>query len=173
MNDLRIHDVFLKFQHVQLGEAVIQKIKDENNDSLLKILGNELRIEQAFTRGAGITDFKFNLIEGSVSPPIILGIQIQGMAFKLFLEKLDGNAEILASLIFESNLWFNFDFIPETVSDKTKIMPQRVRFNRYNNTFMYKYVKLRECKIDDLLETIYRYLVYLLNNKNNIKQLIS
>lgn len=172
LNKLRIHDVFLKYQHIQLGIAVIQKIKDKNNEPLFEMVGNDLRVEQSFTRGTGITDFKFN-ITGSAIEPILLGIQIQGMTFKIFLEELEGNAEELAYQIFESDLWFNFDLVPETVSDKIKIMPQKVKFNKYDNTFRYRYIKLKECDIDDLVETIYGYLVYIVNNREDIMELIN
>lgn len=171
LNKLRIHDIFLKYQHIQLGIAVIQIIKDKNNEYLLEMVGNNLKIEQAFTRGTGITDFKFN-ISGSKIKPLILGIQIQGMAFKIFLEELDGYAEELSSLLFESELWFSFDFVSKNISDKIKIMPQKEKFNKYDNTFRYRYVKLKECSIDDLVETIYSYLIDIVNKKEEILNLI-
>jgi hypothetical protein len=59
-------------------------------------------MEQLFIRETGMTDFKFNLTRSTLSP-MILGIQVQGMAFKLFLAELDGNAEELASQIHESD----------------------------------------------------------------------
>ena len=55
-----------------------------------------------------------------------MAIQVRVMNFKIFLEEIEGDAQELASKLFESDLWFNYDFVPKAVSDKIKVMPQKV-----------------------------------------------
>lgn len=53
-----------------------------------------------------------------------MAIQVRVMNFKIFLEEIEGDAQELASKLFESDLWFNYNFVPKAVSDKIKVMPQ-------------------------------------------------
>ncbi len=118
------------------------------------------------TNSQGLSDIKFK-----VATNLILGIQIQGESFRLFIEDKDGAlAYKVKEILLETSLWFNFSRFGES-----KVYPKGLKgFNKYGNTFYYKSVKLGSgYSVEEIVNIVVEYLSQIRSNLLIIKDSIS
>jgi len=117
------------------------------------------------TNSQGLSDIKFK-----VATNIILGIQIQGENFRLFIEDKDGAlAYKVKEILLDTNLWFIFSRFGES-----EVYPKGLKgFNKYGNTFYYKSVKLGAgFSVEEIVDIVVEYLNQIRSNLSIIKDLI-
>jgi hypothetical protein len=171
--DLRLHDFYLKRKYESLCNLIYLKTKEcgltkfnfgEQSDWETDI--GELSFGSGMTNSQGLSDIKFK-----VATNIILGIQIQGENFRLFIEDKDGMlARKVKDMLLDNNLWFTFDRFGES-----EIYPKGLKgFNKYGNTFYYKSIKLGvDFSVEEIVNIIVEYLKHIRTNLSIIKDLIS
>ena len=141
LQDLRIHDFYLKKKYELLAFLVYTKLKSK--EKRLIDFGAPMNWEQkeptiflgyGMSRAQGLMDLKYILSNG-----LALGIQIQGEHYRMIIE--DNNGQIANKLKsdLDDGTWFNFkeNFPEQRVYPKTE-----KGFNKYGSVFFYKSVKL-------------------------------
>lgn len=118
---IRMHDFYLKLNHEVLAKELNSRIQNEFSDVVLvpskpwkKARKQEVFTNSGFTRGSGFTEAKY-VIGKRLDSPIIVGIQIQGIHFRLFIESRKEFAEKIAYKLLDNNLWFDFSFLTDLI----------------------------------------------------------
>lgn len=125
-----------------------------------------------YSKGTGFTEFKYTLRTEQCSP-VLLGVQLQGTAFRLFLESKH-RALDAATKLAERNLWFDFSPIAaiRNTAKKTRAKKARAKkaneFNTFSKTFYYQYVEISPCSLERLLDVITGYAGYIHANEDQI-----
>ena len=159
--DLRLHDFYLKRKYESLCNLIYLKAKEcgltqsnfgEQSDWETEI--GELTFGSGMTNSQGLSDIKFK-----VANNIILGIQIQGDNFRLFIEDKDGAlAYKVKEILFDNNLWFTFSRFGES-----EVYPKGY----------YKSVKLGAgYSVEEIVNIVVEYLNQIRCNLSIIKNLI-
>jgi len=170
--DLRFHDYYLKKKYESLSNLIYLKTKESD----LPVLNfgaepnwgtnnEEITFGFGMTNAQGLSDTKYKIAHN-----VILGIQIQGESFRLFIEDKDGQiAHKIKDQLFAKKLWFYFDNFGEV-----EIYPKGTKeFNKYGNVFYYKSIKLgTKYSIDEIVNIIVDYLKTIKINSLQIKDLI-
>jgi hypothetical protein len=179
LKEVRLHDFYIKNQHSFIAGEIYKEISEEFPGILLvpekkwedgKF--NEVFVGSGFTNGKGISEVKY-VVDIKNDKPVILGIQIQGDQFRLFVETREDAKEI-AELFFNLNVWFDFSKVKQIKSFgriEYPISPNKY-FNTYSGTFMYRSVKLRECSLKDLIEMVAYYIGHIHEERENLRSLI-
>ncbi|WP_157951026.1 PD-(D/E)XK nuclease family protein [Peribacillus acanthi] len=182
LKEVRLHDFYLKLSHEIIASELHKKIQTEiPNVNLVasknwkKGKVNELFAGSGFTRGSGISEVKYVIAEKEETP-VILGVQIQDVQFRLFIESKKGFAKKFAQKLFDEGIWFNFSYLSNSGIKTSKEYPQtggsNKIFNTYSNEFLYRSVKLDRCKISDLLTIILYYVHVIHNDKEKFLKII-
>lgn len=175
LREIRLHDFYLKLNHEIIAGEIYRRIKDELPDSWLvpnknwkTSISQEVFVGSGFTRGSGISEVKYVIGEKHDSP-IIVGVQIQGDQFRLFIESKKGSAIKIAEELYRSGLWFDFNILMSSGISVNKEYPESRNsaktFNTYSNEFYYRSAKLKSCKVSDLIDVVVEYVHYIHKNK--------
>jgi hypothetical protein len=170
--ELRLQDFYLKRKYESLCYLIYLKTKE--SDLPVMNFGEkpdwdtdieEISFGSGMTNSQGLSDIKYK-----VAPNVIMGIQIQGESFRLFIEDKDGMlAHKIKDKLLENNLWFIFDQF-----GGSGVYPKGLKgFNKYGNTFYYKSVKLGiSFTVDEIVNIVFNYLMNIKKNLSIIKDLI-
>lgn len=171
--DLRLHDFYLKRKYESLCNLIFLNTKEcgltrlnfgEQSDWETEI--GELTFGSGMTNSQGLSDIKFK-----VATNLLLGIQIQGENFRLFIEDKDGGlAYKVKEILLDKSLWFTFSRFGESA-----VYPKGLKgFNKYGNTFYYKSVKLGAgYSVEEIVNIVVEYLTQIRSNLSIIKNLIN
>lgn len=152
--DIRLHDFYLKKKYELIAYEIYNRLnrlgKNLTDFSLPLNWNNETQIifmGYGMTRSLGLMDLKY-----LISPSIALGIQIQGEHYRMVVEDTTGKIAKKIKNDLENNLWFDFS----KTFPQSRVYPKPEKgFNKYGETFFYKYVKLgTNLKIKDIVDTI-------------------
>ncbi|WP_233879889.1 PD-(D/E)XK nuclease family protein [Virgibacillus halodenitrificans] len=181
LRTIRMHDFYLKLNHEVLAIEIQNRIQTELSNKVL-VQGNrrtnavdqEVFADSGFTRGSGITEIKY-VIGRKLGSPIILGIQIQGIHFRLFIEGKKGFVEKAAYNLLDNNMWFDFSYLSDSILFADKEYPNKPgkQFNSYSEEFYYRSVKLSECKCRDLVDKVLNYVKYIHDERESLIQQIN
>ncbi len=178
LKEIRLHDFYLKRKYELLAFKIYSKLK-ENNKPLLafneKLDWNSFNVKQrvfvgfGMTRSLGLFDMKYR-----INNNLILGVQIQGEHFRLFIEDNSGEqAEKIKEKLLNDGLWFNF----ASSFDNPKIYPlesYKQNFNKYGKTFFYKSVKLGTDKaVDEIINIVLSYVDQIKQNLEQIENILT
>lgn len=174
LKEIRLHDFYLKLYHDIIAANLHKAIKNEISDILLvpnknwkKSNPDEVFTGSGFTNGSGLSEVKYVIGEKNGSP-VILGVQIQGVQFRLFIESKKDIAIKIAEKLYNQQLWFNFSNVIESgISDDVEY-PKEKFFNTYSSEFYYRYVNLNNCNIKQLIKIILKYVNIIHKNKTKI-----
>lgn len=181
LKEVRLHDFYLKLNHEIIASELHKKIQTEisnvnlvANKNWRKGNANEVFTGSGFTRGSGISEVKC-VIAVKEEIPIIVGVQIQGIQFRLFIEGKKGFAIKFAQKLLDVGLWFDFSRLKESnleISHEYPHVGGAKNFNTYSNEFYYRSVKLDSCKTSDLISSIMEYVHIINNRKANFLKII-
>lgn len=184
LKGIRLHDFYLKLNHEIIAAELHKRIKDElpninlvANKNWKKAIAGEVFTGSGFTRGSGISEVKY-VIGEKYESPVIVGVQIQDVQFRLYIESKKGFAIKFAQKLFDENLWFNFSTLNDLSSNirVSQEYPQNrgtnKTFNTYSNEFFYRSVKLESCKISDLVDSIMSYVHFIHNGKEEFLRIV-
>lgn len=115
-----------------------------------------------FTRATPIVEFTYSI--GSGDDDVRVGWQVQGQQFRLFavLPHLDGRTEDLRAARsrwgLENRQYFDFGSLAEIVGLSVRdTVPANDTFNRYDPDFIYKYLKMPDLTVGELVQLAKRY----------------
>ncbi|MHC0039728.1 PD-(D/E)XK nuclease family protein [Pseudoneobacillus sp. C159] len=167
LREVRLHDFFLKLKHEMMAVEFYKEMSNRLPD--LKFVpakrwedarDGEVFVSSGFTNGSGISEVKYVIGEKN-GGPIILGIQIQALQFRLFVEGDRNISFKTAERLLESNEWYDFSMaIGLGVTEETVYPKSNKPFNTYSQTFFYQYTKIQECQIDRLIKVVADYIEY-------------
>lgn len=138
---IRLHDFYLKKKYESLAYEVFKKIKGLGKQ--VRDFGQDLKWEDnpdkiyicfGMTNAQGLMDLKYR-----VTRDLVLGIQVQGEHYRMFVEDSNGKIAFRIKEELENGYWF--DFTHSFPGEKIYPKPAK-RFNKYGNTFFYKSVKM-------------------------------
>lgn len=171
--EIRLHDFYLKKKYELLAYEVFKKMKSmgkkvTNFGSHLNWENNSDLIYFGFgmTNAQGLMDVKYR-----VSDDLVLGIQVQGEHYRMFVEDKSGLSARKIKEKLEDGYWF--DFNRSFPGQRIYPNPEK-RFNKYGNTFFYKSVKLGiRRRIKDIVNAIISDVAHIEANQIKIKDLLS
>lgn len=181
LKTIRMHDFYLKLNHEVLATELYNRIQNEIGNVVLvpgknwkKAKNQEVYTDSGFTRGSGITDAKY-VIGQKADSPVIVGIQIQDVQFRLFIESNKEFAKEIAHKLLDNNLWFDFSYLTDAILLDGKQYPDNPnkQFNTYSGEFYYRSVKLKNCNCRELIDQMLNYLKYIHEEKENLMQKIN
>lgn len=156
---LRIHDLFLKGLFEEIAITLKKELESKefsiSNKVIYKCEENDIvSVTFGMSRSQGLLDIKYK-----IKKDLIIGIQIQGLQYRQFIEGLDKKEVQEISTDFLANKkWFQFT--NQLNKDSTlEIYPLKGVFNRFDSSsglFLYRSVKLNSLKNKDLFEIIYQ-----------------
>ncbi|MBP1931978.1 hypothetical protein [Ammoniphilus resinae] len=180
LKQLRLHDFYIKHKHAMLANAFFQAIGNRIPDINLvppKKHWEEGKYQEVFvgtgyTNGKGLSEVKY-VIDMEDNYPVILGIQVQGDQFRLFLEAKK-RAAFLANELLDKGLWFNFLEAKQVNTFGSLEYPTNKgkKFNTYSGTFMYRAIKIGNCRFDHLVDLIVTYIRYIHNHREQLEDFI-
>ncbi|KQU58720.1 hypothetical protein ASG66_17015 [Bacillus sp. Leaf406] len=181
LKTIRMHDFYLKLNHEILATELHSRIRREIGDLNLvkgkkwsKAKNQEVFTDFGFTRGSGITEVKY-VIGHKFDIPIIVGIQIQDVQFRLFIESKKEYAGKIARKLLDNNMWFDFSYLTDSFLLDGKQYPDKPnkQFNSYSGEFYYRSVKLKNCNSRELIDLMLNYLKYIHEEKENLMRKIN
>lgn len=165
LKEIRLHDFYIKLYHHIIASEIYQRIKEElpnvrlvSNEDWKKSVPQEIFTGSGYTN-SGLSEVKY-VIGEKFGSPVIVGIQIEGKQFRLFIQSKKSVAIKIAEELFNNHLWFDFSTIVSSGISATKEYPIRKnkKFNSYTDEFFYRYVNLNNCKIKDLIDIVIEYI---------------
>ncbi len=166
---IRLHDLIDKLRYAQLDRQVRAQLIKQGfsfvEGDWWYGQADQVLVGSGMTRGTGFFDFKYYLFDKElIGSPIMLGIQLQGNAFRIVFELNDkGKALNIAEQLLhphnQKKLWFDFSDVP---GDSIEY-PKKGNFNQYSGTFIYRSKTLSATTPQQLVSLIVRYTWYLLN----------
>lgn len=173
LSELRIHDLFEKVIHQQLGQRLNDVLKNKYSDVIYSSkwqLGKEdqLYVFDAYGGYSGaLAEVKYMVGSG-----INVGIQVQRGALNLSAEATDSKLAFqFANDLFNKNLWFDFSLAKCSYS-KVYPVKKNITFKNYDQTFFYRAIELPVLPYHELIAIFESYLHVVLNNKDQIKACI-
>ncbi len=180
LEQLRLHDFYIKHKHAMLANefsiAIGNRVPGINLVTPKKHWEegkcHEVFVGTGYTNGSGISEVKY-VIEMEDNYPVILGIQVQGDQFRLFLEAKQ-RAAFLANKLLDKGLWFNFAEAKkfDTLGSLEYPTKKEKKFNTYSGTFMYRAIKIGNCRFDHLVDLIVWYIRYIHNYREQLADLL-
>ncbi|MEG2254876.1 MAG: PD-(D/E)XK nuclease family protein [Vagococcus sp.] len=173
LKEIRVDDLFIKLKH----QEMVDKIRIQANKSieLGNLSSDKLVLQQAYTRGTGITDTRY-WIKISDKKQIGFAVQLQELSFKLMIETVGFTAEKIAQDLLKNNLWFDFGLLTEAKINETDVIYPTTKnklFNKYGPNHLYKSMKIKKnCSVDDLVSLMTSYLVKSHNNREKVLELV-
>ncbi|AOZ94939.1 hypothetical protein [Paenibacillus crassostreae] len=174
LRKLRLDDFYIKQKHAQITSEFTYQIRNRLPNLLLvpekkwdegKL--NEVFSGSGFTRGTGISEVKY-VVKIHRNSPVILGIQVQGEQFRLFVETKEQAREV-AEQLYKSGVWFNLDEAKKIPGFGSIEYPLKdKRFNGFGDTFMYRSVKVEACRLSDLVQLVVSYISIIESQKDRI-----
>ncbi|MFT4415537.1 PD-(D/E)XK nuclease family protein [Fredinandcohnia humi] len=180
LREVRLHDFFLKLQHEKIAGDILKKLKIAKpslnyvpNQKWELSKAGQVFVGSGFTRGSGLSEVKYVLCE-RLKSPIILGIQIQGNQFRLFVEAYLEISQKIAQELEMEKVWFNFEDLNENPFFGRVEYPvqNNKKFNTFGGTFNYKYLKLKDIPIDELIDIVIDYVMCIHEKKDYIIKVI-
>lgn len=178
LRQLRLDDFYIKQKHAQLTSEFTYQIRNRLPSLLLvpekkwedgKL--NEVFPGSGFTRGTGISEVKY-VVKMHRNSPVILGIQVQGKQFRLFVETKE-HARAIADKLYNSGVWFNLDEAKKILGFGSIEYPLKDKqFNGFGDTFMYRAVQVEVCTISDLVQLVVSYISIIESQKDRILALL-
>jgi hypothetical protein len=168
---IRLHDFYLKKKYEMLAYEVFKKVKSLGKQVMdfgqhLKWEDNPAKIYIGFgmTNAQGLMDLKYR-----VTRDLVLGIQVQGEHYRMFVEDSNGKIAFRIKEKLENGYWF--DFSHSFPGEKIYPKPEK-RFNKYGKTFFYKSVKMGTKKrISEVVNNIIKDCEHIENNSEEIIKL--
>lgn len=174
LSHVRLHDFVHKLRYAQLAQGVARRLEQENFDVLIGSgswqagKAGQITVSSDMSRGTGFFDLKYILTEPN--SPIglsMIGIQLQGNAFRLVFEN-NHNAAKMAKALFSidstEKLWFDLSLI----EDVTLEYPKKRDFNQYSGTFFYRSKSLGAQSPQQLINLIVQYSRLMRKNASQI-----
>ncbi|CAA9215759.1 MAG: hypothetical protein AVDCRST_MAG93-222, partial [uncultured Chloroflexia bacterium] len=173
---LRLHDLVDKIRYSQLGQATAARLSSLGFDVLHPVQWptreGQVAISSGLTHGTGLFDLKYLLIDKArFGSPVILGIQLQGNAFRLVLECWNaGRARAIAEQLLRpyhgQKLWFDFTLLATASAE----YPKRGDFNQFGGTFLYRSRRLSAISPAALINRIASYAEFVRDNEAAIRE---
>jgi hypothetical protein len=181
--EIRMHDFFLKLKHEMIAlefyKETHQRFPDLHFVPSKKwedAKAEEVFVGSGFTNASGLSEIKYVITEKADSP-IILGVQIQGNQFRLFVEADKKISFKVADQLLNHNLWFDFSKAVELgvteIVKYPKLSKQNKPFNTYSQTFFYQYTKFQECEMEKLIELVSHYIAFISKEKSTLLEVIN
>jgi hypothetical protein len=181
--EIRMHDFFLKLKHEMIALEFYKVLHNRFPDLHFvpskkweDAKAEEVFVDSGFTNASGLSEIKYVITEKADSP-IILGIQIQGNQFRLFVEADKKISLKVAEQLVNHNLWFNFSKAIELgvteIEKYPKLGKQKKQFNTYSQTFFYQYTKIQECEMEKLIELVSDYIAFIIQEKSTLLNAIN
>nr|WP_255521576.1 PD-(D/E)XK nuclease family protein [Vagococcus sp. DIV0080] len=173
LKEIRVDDLFIKLKH----QEMVDKIRIQANKSieLGNLSSDKLVLQQAYTRGTGITDTRY-WIKISEKKQIGFAVQLQELSFKLMIETVGFTAEKITQDLLKNNLWFDFGLLTEAKINETDVIYPTTKnksFNQYGKYHLYKSMKIKKnCSVDELVSLVTSYLVKAHNNREKVLELV-
>jgi len=171
---VRLHDLVDKIRYAQLGHATGERLAALGFDVVQPVQWparvGQVALSSGMTRGTGLFDLKYLVIDSArFGSPVMLGVQIQGNAFRLVLECWDkGKARVIAEHLLRpknrQKLWF--DFTPLAAGSAE--YPKKGDFNQYGGTFLYRSRTLPPISPAALVDLIAAYAEVIRSNEDAI-----
>jgi hypothetical protein len=182
LREIRLHDFYLKLNHEIIASEFAQKIKKEIPDINLvpskpwkDVRSSEVFAASGFTRGTGISEVKYAIGEKN-GYPVIMGVQIQGNQFRIYIESNKLIAYNYAKEIYDNKLWFDFSPVVKKGIAENYEYPVSGKvnklFNTYSNEFYYRSVKLKKCTIVDLIDIVVGYVQFIHKEKHQFLKIL-
>ncbi|NHN34386.1 PD-(D/E)XK nuclease family protein [Paenibacillus agricola] len=176
LRTLRLYDLYVKHVHAQLAWEFHKRMESEipSLPLTLETAWENAPVGHAFTnsgmtKGTGLSEIKY--VVGTLSgKPVVLGVQIQGEQFRLFVESRI-KAKEMAEMLLQEKEWFRFDQI-DLFEGQVYPIRRGQTFNSFTTTFQYQYVKLKECSIQELIRISVNCIAKLHDNKQRIVELL-
>lgn len=180
LEQIRLHDFYLKLVHHILESELKMSVKRKFNEISLVELKNWKKAEDkqcftgsGFTNKSGITEIKY-VVTKIEDVPVIVGIQLQGKQFRLFIETSKKYALKIAQELDRKELWFDFAMLNTVEQFDSVIYPtsKSSEFNTYSNEFYYKYVNTKNLTGLELISYILNYFERIIQTKSTIEEAI-
>lgn len=166
LTELRMHDFFLKGLFEDAAKFLKEKLTIENN---LKITSknifkctekNIFSVTFGMSRAQGILDIKYK-----INSDFIIGIQIQGLQYRQFIEsKNESYIKNKFNELLENKKWFSFsnqlkrnNNLEIYPLEKDLLNKNKEKFNKFDSSlglFLYRSVKINSFNNKDLFEMI-------------------
>ena len=136
LQELRLFDVAQKIRFSCLANLLDKAINDLNLPNLSEL---KEKTEVSITRSMGVVSIKFGF-QDALNKPLLLGIQIQGDQYRLFVESPKGaDVQNHAMSLQQEGLWLN-----PLNKPKSNIL-------KFGNVFKYSYISIKEINIQNLI----------------------
>lgn len=134
----RLHDLYTKHKMNSFAEILRNELSDN------------IKVDWGFSNGTGMVTAR-KRIDGAE-----IGVQLQNNAFRLYTYWKDdkGRSKQLRDHLKADDLWFNFEWtsIPHVADDiKGSGKNRQGNYNNYSDQFFYKYIKLYDKSVLDVL----------------------
>lgn len=173
LKESRIDDLFIKLKHQEMVEKI--RIQARKSIELANLPNDKLVLQQAYTRGTGITDTRY-WIKISENKQIGFAVQLQELSFKLMIETEGFTAQKAAQILLSNNLWFDFGLLTDAKINESDVIYPTTKnklFNQYGPNHLYKSMKIKKnCSVDDLVSLITSYLVKAHENREKVIELV-
>jgi hypothetical protein len=149
--EVKLHDLYLKKKHEQFALNIFREIKKKNIRAAnfgtpLKWNGvNLISVCYGMTRSEGFTDIKIN-----IDNKFILGVQLQGIQYRLYAEFPNTAFDSSTTLKKLNEIGF-FKFDEKTTNT---VYPKKRDYNKFGSTFFYRYVRVNELKVYQVVEIV-------------------
>lgn len=157
LRKIRMFDVAQKIRYSALAEECTESLKKSGIENIV------FPLEVGLTRSVGLISVKlrfYDMATRSQQAPVLLGVQIQGNQYRLFVESETHSDDVmpLTEALLENQLWLNGD-------NKGKIL-------KFGRNFKYTNHKISDLSINDILDKVNRDIDTLVNNRERIMKLI-
>jgi len=167
--EVKLHDLYLKKKHEQFALIIHREIKNRylqtaafgtvlkwNDDKIISVW-------HGMTRSEGLTDIKIK-----INDQLILGIQLQGIQYRLYAEFPAGVTTAQTTLEKLSTSGF-FSF---SKASMRSIYPKKGGYNKFGTTFFYRYIRVNDLTVWEVTQEILKdvdRIIQIRSNKNVIR----
>lgn len=156
----RLHDLYTK--HKMDSFSQLLRKKDALKDTV---------IDWGFTNGTGIITVRKSFGKAQI------GIQLQNNAFRMFSFWPEDGLRSIAfrSSLLEKGLWFDFSVtgIPHAETEIKGKGRDKSGFNNYSGVFFYKYIRINNRSVNDVIGYFVHTFEHVFNNEANFIQLVN
>jgi hypothetical protein len=168
LRNYRLHDLYVKHKFSSLELLLKEKVFPIFND-------NRIEVGYDFTNGTGLISAR--RIYPTKHGDVHIGVQLQNTAFRLFsmwYNQPERSVKLRDSLK-DSSLWFDFNStgIIHAESDIKGVGKDKSGYNNYSGHFFYKYLRLKDLSVSELLGHFQQALRTLKNRESEVENLIN
>lgn len=150
LQEIRLFDVAQKIRFSSLGAHIDGKLQTMIPAEFPKIKANT---EVGLTRSLGLISYKFRFYDTKLNRDLLIGVQIQGEHYRLFVEAPDGSDVLdVAKMLKQEGLWLN------------PMKESKMSILKFGKCFKYSYSSIKGITVEAIIERVSEDVLRLFSN---------